>query len=235
MTSFGRAGLGTLLGLALVVVAGCGGGAGGSGGKTPAVGAAPTTLPAGDTLGCVEAPADTCVYGGAASAPSGLKAVAVGKKITPDMFKLTAPMALVKDTSTPGGAYIATPDGTGDTNTVSGDAAVAVTIPSDGYYQIWAGTQSADATTNHDSLFVGMDGTPPTADNDHVWDINPDGAVHQNDTAGGCIQIRHTDPGDQPDRCDAWHFKKGIVVIHIAGRESNSHLLYLEVLPAKAA
>lgn len=245
MSSYGKAVFGVVASLALAVaVAGCGGVGGASGasaapsnkgGGGAAGAAAPTTLPANATLGCAEAPASTCVYGGAASAPAGLKVANINTKITPDMFKLQDPMAIVTDKSAPGGKYLAIPQGSGSTSQANGDAAVAVNIPSDGYYVIMAGTQSGDTTTSHDSFFLSLDGNAPTADLDHTWSINPDGNWHQNDSAGGCVQLVHAGTNDAPNGCDTWHFKKGIVVIHIAGREDDSHLAFLDVVPANPA
>jgi hypothetical protein len=109
---------------------------------------------------------------------------------------------------------------------------VAVNIPQDGYYVIWAATQSGDTTTGTDSFFLGFDNNPPTADLDHTWSINPDNQWHIHDSMGGCVQLVHSGPNDAPNGCDTWHFKKGIVVIHIGGRENDSHLAWIEVSPA---
>ena len=249
MSGYGKAIFGVVAGLALAVaVAGCGGGTGGtgggggggatagtSGGGGAGGAAAPTTLPANATLGCAEAPASTCVYGGAASAPSGLKVADINTKITPDRFKVTAPLAVTADKSAPGGKYLAVPTGGGaGTGQTNGDATVAVKIPSDGYYVIMAGTQSGDTTTGTDSFFVGF-GDPPTADADHLWSITPDGNWHQNDSSGGCVQLVHSGTNDAPNGCDTWHFKKGILVIHIDGREDNAHVAYIDVVPANPA
>lgn len=217
-----------------VALAGCGGSApagnGAAGGGT-----APTTLPKGATLGCAEAPSSGCVYGGLTTAPSGLKVENIDTKIMAGLFALESPMALVTDKGAPGGSYLSIPTGAGSTSSVVGDAAVAVNIPSDGYYVVFAGTQSGDTTTGTDSFFVSMDGSVPTADADHLWSINPDNTWHLNDSAGGCIQIVHSGANDAPAGCDTWHFKKGILVIHVGGRENNSHLAYLDVVPANPA
>jgi hypothetical protein len=45
----------------------------------------------------------------------------------------------------------------------------------------------------------------------------------------------HSRPNDAPNGCDTWHFKKGVVGIHIDGREDDSHLAWLEVSPANPA
>lgn len=239
--SVARAGFGALVGLCLVAAAGCGGAGGGGGsggggaGKAAATANVPTKLPSGATLGCAEAPADSCVYGGAASAPAGLKAVNINTKISADMFKLQDPLTLVTDKAAPGGKYIALPTGTGGTSALGGDAAVAVTVPQDGYYVIWAGTQSGDTTTGTDSLFLGFDSTGPSADIDHVWSLNPDNTWHQNDSTGGCVQLVHAGKNDAPNGCDTWHFKKGVLVIHLSGREDDSRVAWLDVAPASAA
>ncbi len=243
---YGRTVFGVVASVALALtVAGCGGGggAGGSGGSAPAssaggagagggAGAAgPTKLPAGLTAGCVGDASDptTCVYGGDAKAPTGVPTVNVNQVVTADKLKLVDPMALTKDKSAPGGSYISTPTGN------SGDALVAVNIPADGYYQIYAALQSGDTTTSHDSFYFGFGTDEPPQDHDHTWDINPDGAWHKlGDTAGGGVQIRHDGAADAPDHIDAWHLKKGLALIHIMGREDNSNLAQLEVVPAKA-
>jgi len=225
----------------LFLSAGCGAAANtataGSGGASTASGstgsaAIPTALPSGATLGCAEAPQAACVYGGEASAPTGVKTVAINTQITPSMFQITAPMAIVTDKTAPGGSYMALPAGSGSTSSLSGDQSlVSVTVPQDGYYVVWAATQSGDTTTGTDSFFVGFD-QPPTADADHTWSINPDNTWHIHDSMGGCIQLVHSGTNDAPNGCDTWHFKKGILTIYINGRENNSNLAWLEVSPA---
>ncbi len=222
--------LGVLLGLTLALTAACGGAAANGGGK--GVGPVPTVLPAGATLGCAETPSSTCEYGGATAAPKGLTVAKVGQKITPTMFRLTAPMAIVKDAGAPGGAYISIPPNSGSTSSANGEADAAVSIPQTGYYILWAATQSGDTTTGTDSFFLGFDGTLPSADLNHTWSIKPDHVWHIHDTTGGCVQIVHTGPNDAPNGCDTWHFRKGILEINLMGRESNSHLAYLQISPA---
>jgi hypothetical protein len=252
MHGYGRVALTVLAGVALAIgAAACGGGgAGGAGGGGAGGGGAsassggggtggasiPTSLPSGATLGCDEAPASNCAYGGAASAPSGVKVVNINTKITANMFKLSPPMALVTDKSAPGGQYIAIPQGAGSTSQNNGNAVVAVNIPQDGYYIVWAATQSGDTTTSTDSFFVGFGYPDPvTPDLDHTWSINPDNTWHVQDSQGGCIQLVHQGPNDAPNGCDTWHFKKGVLVINIDGRESDSHLAWLMVSPANPA
>lgn len=242
MHAYAQRTCGLLAGVAVALsVAACGaastGNAQGAGGSSSGAAAAiPTSLPAGATLGCDEAPSSTCVYGGAASAPTGVKVAAMNAQINASMFTLTPPMALTKDTTAPGGAYIGLPVGTGSTSSLGGNAVVAVTIPQDGYYIVWAATQSGDTTTGTDSFFVGFGyPDPASADIDHAWSINPDNTWHIKDSVGGCIQLVHSGPNDAPNGCDTWHFKKGILVINIDGRETNSHLAWLMVSPANPA
>ena len=218
----------------LLAAAGCGGGGGGTAAQSSTSGGSgsiPATLPSGATLGCAEPPQSACIYGGESAAPSGVKVEKINTQIGAALFQISAPMAIVPDKTAPGGEYMALPQGTGSTSATNGQAAVAVNIPQDGYYIVWAATQSGDTSTGTDSFFLGFD-QPPTADIDHTWSINPDNQWHIHDSLGGCVQLVHSGPNDAPNGCDTWHFRKGILTIYVAGRENNSHLAWLEVSPA---
>ena len=224
----------------LLGATGCGAGAAGNAassktgaGSSSGAAAAPTTLPAGATLGCDETPQPACTYGGATAAPHGVKVEQINTQITPGMMQVQSPLAVVSDKSAPGGEYIALPQGTGSTSATNGLATMAVNIPQTGYYIMWAATQSGDTTTGTDSFFLGLGlNNLPTADLDHTWSIMPDNNWHVHDSTGGCVQLVHSGPNDAPSGCDTWHFQKGILVIYIAGRETNSHLAWLEISPA---
>lgn len=247
MQTYGRMAFGLLAGVALAISAAACGGAGNTGTGSSATGGgktssstggggaatAPTTLPTGLTQGCVGDDSDpaSCVYGGLASAPSGIPAFNVNQIITADKVKLVDPMALTKNAQAPGGSFFSTPTGN------QGDALVAVNIPSDGFYQILTATSSADTTTGTDSFYFGFGTDEPPQDNDHADDLLPDATWHKlGDPQGGGLCIRHANnTADAPDHIDTWHLKKGVAVLHFEGRENNSMLAQIEVVPAKAS